>query len=228
MSTFTAGIFSTPPPEPEPERGTRSVHLTCAATIKPRPVRWLWADRLALGVLALLGGREGIGKSIFAYTLAAMITRGTLQGADFGRPRAVIVAATEDSWEHTIIPRLMAAGADLTKVFRVDVATSEAVDTALSLPRDLPGLERSVTEVDAAAILLDPLMSRLDSGLDSHKDAEVRLALEPLVSLADRTAATVIGLIHVNKSTSSDPLTTLMARTALSVRPPRMRERPRG
>ena len=41
------------------------------------------------------------------------MTRGTLQGACQGNPRAVIVAATEDSWEHTIVPRLMAAGADL-------------------------------------------------------------------------------------------------------------------
>lgn len=44
----------------------------------------------------------------------------------------------------------------------------------------------------------------------------MRLALEPLVSLADRTAATVVGLIHVNKSTSADPLTTLMASRAFA------------
>ena len=45
-----------------------------------------------------------------------MATRGYLPGACFGTPRAAIVVATEDSWEHTIVPRLMAAGADLTYV----------------------------------------------------------------------------------------------------------------
>jgi G:T/U-mismatch repair DNA glycosylase len=59
-------------------------------------------------------------------------------------------------------------------------------------------------------------MSRLDAKLDTHKDAEVRLALEPLVRLADVTGAAILGLIHVNKSMSTDPLTTLMASRAFA------------
>lgn len=202
----------------QPERPNgRDVFLTRASTIKPRPVRWLWEGRIALGTLALVGGREGIGKSICCYTLAAEVTRGNLPGIYAGEPRAVIVAASEDSWEHTIIPRLMAAGADLERIYRVDVALPESsVDGSLSLPKDLAGLEKVVGDVKAALIILDPLMSRLDANLDSHKDAEVRLALEPLVSLGDRTGATIIGLIHVNKSTSQDPLTTLMASRAFA------------
>ena len=58
-----------------------------------------------------------------------------------GEPRQVIVAATEDSWEHTIVPRLMAAGADLDKVLRIDVTTADGVETSLVLPRDMTGLE---------------------------------------------------------------------------------------
>jgi hypothetical protein len=196
--------------------GTRTVHLTRASTIVMRPVRWLWTNLLALGAFALLGGREGIGKSICAYTVAAYITRGTLPGACFGTPRAVIVAATEDSWEHTIVPRLMAADADLERVYRVDVVTADAVDTALSLPRDMAAVGRAVRDVDAALIILDPLLSRLEGTIDTHKDADVRRALEPLASLADSTLATVLGLIHVNKSASTDPLNTLMASRAFA------------
>jgi len=110
----------------------------------------------------------------------------------------------------------MAAGADLDKVFRVDVTTYGGVDTSVSLPRDLLALEEAVLEVGAALILLDPLMSRLDTKLDSHKDAEVRTALEPLTALANRTSASVLGIIHVNKSTSADPLTLVMGSRAFS------------
>jgi len=39
----------------------RVVRLTAASAIIPRPVRWLWDGRLALGTFNLLGGREGIG-----------------------------------------------------------------------------------------------------------------------------------------------------------------------
>lgn len=42
----------------------------------------------------------------------------------------------------------------------------------------------------------------------------VRRALEPLVTLADRTGAVVLGLIHVNMSGSTDPLTMIMASRA--------------
>lgn len=194
----------------------RTVTLTAASTIKVRPVHWLWDLRIALGTLALLGGREGIGKSTLAYTLAASITRGRLPGRHFRTPRAVIVAATEDSWEHTIAPRLIAAGADLDLVFRVDVVTGDGSAASLVLPQDLAGLERSIHESGAALILLDPLMSRLDARLDTHKDASVRQGLEPLVAIADRTQTSILGLIHVNKSESTDPLTLLMASRAFA------------
>lgn len=194
----------------------REVRLTPASSITVRPVHWLWKDRIALGTLALLGGREGIGKSMVGYTLAADVTCGRLPGERQNQPKSVIVAATEDSWEHTIVPRLIAAGADLDRVFRVDVTTLEGVHTGLSLPRDLAQLRDAVQQVDAALILLDPLMSRLDTKLDSHKDAEVRVALEPLVKLADDTGVAVLGLIHVNKTASTDPLTMLMASRAFA------------
>jgi len=194
----------------------RSVQLTCAADIKIKPVHWLWSDRIALGTLVLLGGREGIGKSTVAYQIAADLTQGRLPGVGFGTPRAVIVAATEDSWEHTIVPRLMAAEADLTHVYRVDVHTYDGHVTGLSLPRDLTELEAAVAQVQAALILLDPLMSRLDGKLDTHKDAEVRLALEPLVSIANRSGAATLGLIHLNKGMSTDPLTMLMGSRAFA------------
>jgi hypothetical protein len=196
--------------------GHRTLRVRRASEIKPRPVQWLWRDRIALGTLALLGGREGIGKSTVSYHLVAQITRGTLPGRHEGKPRTVIVAATEDSWEHTIVPRLMAAGADLDLVLQVGVMTSDGLETQLTLPADLVALERLAVDEGVALILLDPLLSRLDVNLDTHKDAEVRRALEPLVALADRTDAAVLGLIHVNKSSSADPLTLLMGSRAFA------------
>lgn len=201
------------PPSP---LGVRRVTLTPASAISPRPVKWLWTGRIALGTLALLGGREGIGKSLVTYQLVADLTRGLLPGLHFGTPSAVLVCATEDSWEHTIVPRLMAAGAALDRVYRIDVTTYEGTTGTLTLPVDLLGLEAAVAEVGAVAIILDPLLSRLSTQLDTHKDAEVRQALEPMVALADRTGVAILGLIHVNKTTTTDPLTMLMASRAFA------------
>lgn len=194
----------------------RTVRLTPASTITPIPVRWLWEDRLALGTFGLVGGREGIGKSLCMLTIAADMTRGRLPGVYAGQPKSVILAASEDSWEHTIVPRLMGADADLARVYRVDVITSALGTAELSVPDDLAELERLIPAHDVALVILDPLLSRLHAKLDSHKDAEVRLALEPIVVLADRTGCTVVGLIHVNKSGSTDALTSLMGSRAFA------------
>lgn len=192
------------------------VHLTKASLIQIRPVKYVWAGRIPLGALTLVGGREGVGKSLCVYTIGAEITRGSLPGDCLGTPRNIIVAASEDSWEHTIVPRLIAADADLDRVYRVDVATPDSLQIPLSLPRDLAALEREARDIRAAAIVLDPLLSRLDAKIDTHKDADVRRGLEPLAALADSTQAALLGLIHVNKSNSQDVLSTLMASRAFA------------
>jgi energy-coupling factor transporter ATP-binding protein EcfA2 len=191
----------------------RKLKVNLASSITMKPVDWIWEGRIAQGTLALLAGREGIGKSTLAYTIAADITKGTLEGEFFGTPRSVIVVATEDDWEFTIVPRLNAAKADLTKVLQIE--PNDPDEYGISLPRDIDELSEIAIEYDTGLILLDPLMSRLGT-LDTHKDSDVRQALEPLVKMAGKSRAAVLGLIHVNKSGQTDPLNTLMGSRAFS------------
>ncbi|WP_052207608.1 AAA family ATPase [Sinomonas humi] len=193
----------------------RSLVLTPASSIKPRRVKWMWDGRIALGTLALLAGREGLGKSTLAYWLAAQVTRGELPGEFYGKPRSVLVCATEDSWEHTIVPRLIAAGADGDRVFRVEVLNADEIHVGLSLPRDNQRTEQAARQTGASLLILDPIISRLGD-LDTHRDSEVRQALEPLVSVAGRTGMAVLGLIHHNKSGTSDPLQLVMGSKAFT------------
>ena len=198
----------------ETDKPQRRLERTPASAIEVKPVHWLWDNRIPLGELTLLAGREGLGKSTIAYTLVAWITAGTMGGRFYGTPKTVIIAASEDSWEHTIVPRLMGAGANLDLVYRVDVVTEDGLQGSLSLPSDIMALRQHVDEIEAAMVLLDPLMSRLDGKLDSHKDHEVRQALEPLVSFAKAAHVAVMGIIHVNKSASADVLNAIMGSRA--------------
>jgi len=202
-------------PDADDEAGRRMV-LTRASDIKPARVVWLWEGRLALGTLSLLAGRESLGKSTLGYWIAARITRGELPGESITRARSVMVCAAEDSWEHTIVPRLMASGADLDRVLRVEMVTADDIHDSLSLPRDLAAVERDATEHDVAMLILDPLMSRLSDKLDTHRDGDVRRALEPLVTTAQSTGMAVLGLIHHNKSGSDDPLQLVMGSRAFT------------
>jgi len=189
----------------------RRLVLTPASKIRPRPVWWGWKDRLPAGNLSLIPGREGIGKSLFLIDICAKITRGTLPGCFYGTPRPVFYCATEDSWDHTIVPRLIAAGASLRRVFRIDVETVEtATETAatieLSMPRDCDLMAAEIKRLGVALVAFDPLMSVIDRRLDTHNDRELRTALEPIVRLADETGSMVVGLAHFNKSADGDPL----------------------
>lgn len=200
---------------PEGSTEGRRLVMTPASEIALRRVRWCWEGRLAVGTLGLLAGPEGLGKSTVAATIGAALTRGTLPGEFEGAPAAVLVCATEDSWAHTIAPRFLAAGADLGRVYKIEAAEA-GLTTPLSLPTDLVELEAVAGNLGAALLIFDPLISRLDAALDSHRDGEVRQALEPLVKIADRTGMAILGLIHHNKSGKSDPLDLVMASKAFT------------
>jgi hypothetical protein len=151
----------------------RRLVLTPATSITLRPTHWLWTHRIPAGAVVLGPGREGIGKSLFCAWITARVTLGELDGLHHGRPRAVIYAATEDSWERTIAGRLIAAGADMTRVYRVDVhhtGPRGAVVLPLSLPRDCEDLAIAIAAHDVALLVLDPLISAVDSRINVNQE----------------------------------------------------------
>jgi len=191
---------------PKVEDPGRRLVLVPASSITARRVEWLWTDRIPLGEITLTPGRGGIGKSTYHSWVVAAITRGSLPGVHYGTPRACIIAAAEDSWTRTIVPRLIAAGADLGLVYRVDVVEADSVAGRLILPADCPLLAKLIEAYDVALVSLDPLMSVIHASIDTHRNSEVRTVLEPLSRLADATGAVFLGNAHFNKSSGSDPL----------------------
>ncbi|MFI6767266.1 AAA family ATPase [Streptomyces sp. NPDC050355] len=202
---------------PEAEAPARTLVLTPASQIRLRPVRWLWdttpsgapptsEGRLPMNSLSIAAGGPGLGKSQFGVWLAAHITAGTLPGELWGKPRSVIYAATEDSWSYTIAPRLVAAGADMDRVFRIDVQDDERLHARLTLPTDTSLLGKAAEEYSVALVVADPLLSMLDSSVNDYRATEIRASLEPLVATADRHNFSVLGLAHFTKAGGSDPL----------------------
>jgi hypothetical protein len=101
----------------------------------------------------------------------------------------------------------------------VNITSTQYGSVELSLPNDLPELKPLVEQHDVALLLLDPIISRLGSKLDTHVDAEVRQALEPLRAFAEALRLAVLGIIHPNKSQAgipTDPLNAIMGSRAFS------------
>lgn len=215
----SVGKGAAPGRKPMPASAQRELRVTRASEIPMRATRWLWeeggAKLLPLGGLSLLAGREGIGKSTWGYKLAAELTTGKLSGAFLGMPRSVVVAAGEDAWAQTVVPRLAAAGADRERVMRVEVSTPAGMDF-LTLPDDVTALHKLCIDRHVGLILLDPLMSTVSGKLDTHKDQQVRQALGPISKLAEDAQVGIVGLIHVSKAKDGDLLTRIMASRAFS------------
>lgn len=190
-----------------------------------RPVHWCWECRIPVGEITLEVGREGAGKSIFTCWLVAQLTNGTLPGRYFGEKRIVWYVASEDSWEATIAPRLLAAGADMDYIEHIAVAVGEDDETKITVPRDCALIGDEAMTAGAVMVVFDPLLSVIDGEISTNQTRELREALEPLRKHAERARLSVLALMHFNKMQTGDVLTKIagargfaeVARAALAI-----------
>src|SRR5262249_32141174 len=121
----------------------------CAANITPEPVEWLWPGRVAIGKQTLIAGEPGLGKSQIAIAMAAAVTTGGDWPCGEGRaPLAnVFILRAEDGLADTVVPRLMAAGADLERVRLIAAVVDPNGRRSLNLQGDLALLEEEIARV---------------------------------------------------------------------------------
>ncbi len=195
----------------------------CAADVKPEHVEWLVDQSFPLGMLAVIGGQPGLGKSQISIKLAAGVTTGKgLPGTGgFKNLGSVIILANEDDAARTIRPRLDAAGADISKVHIVQGVAREgsAVDT-FQLDSDISYLRACALELkDLRLIIIDPPSAYLGTKVDSYKDSDVRRVLMPLGNLAQETGAMILLIVHLNKRTDGGAQQRFSGSTAWTAAP---------
>jgi putative DNA primase/helicase len=178
--------------------------LTPFTEIIAKPVRFLWRDRIALGKITALAGRPKIGKGLLYSRLIADVTNGRLEG-DLTAPARAIIVTTEDEPGDTLKPRLMAAGADLSRVTMFQMGSKDE-PVPFRVPQDADELGRRVEGTGALLVVIDPLMEFLDGKTDSHKSQSSRHAVSAVNEIARRTGCAVLTIFHLNKGVSTDPL----------------------
>lgn len=172
--------------------------------MKALPVDWLWEPRIPLGLITVLAGDPGLGKSLLTAHLAAGVTNGELDGLSITANRGVLMFCAEDSPQHTVIPRLKAAGATPDHVHFAEAIGS--ANRPPTFPDAVRGLRETIARERIGLVIIDPLMAFLGASIDSHKDHSVRQALTPIASVAEATGAAVLLVAHLNKGQSVDPL----------------------
>jgi putative DNA primase/helicase len=175
------------------------VILTCGTDLTPEPYRWLWQYWLAMGKLHILAGAPGQGKTTIALAMAATITIGG-RWPDGSRcaPGNVLIWSGEDDPADTLVPRLMAAGADRARCYFIEGARRGGEVVPFDPARDLGQLLEAIEKIGGISLLvIDPVVSAVTG--DSHKNTEVRRALQPLVDLAAKCDCAVLGITHFAK-----------------------------
>jgi hypothetical protein len=120
-------------------------------------------------------------------------------------PGSVLIWSGEDDPADTLLPRLLAMGADVSKVHFVNGTRDGGEILPFDPARDLVQLTQAAQKIgDVRLVMVDPVVSAV--GGDSHKNTEVRRALQPLVDLGSVLQAAVVGITHFTKGTAGrDP-----------------------
>lgn len=185
----------------------RGVRLLRGAEIRPEPIEWLWEGWLARGKLHVIAGLPGCGKTTLGMAFAATVTSGG-RWPDGSRvePDNVLIWSGEDDPSDTLMPRLLAMGADTARVYFVGDISTDDGRRPFDPARDMTELYRAARRIGNIGLLIvDPIVNAVSG--DSHKNGETRRALQPIVDLAQLLNAAALGISHYTKGTQGrDPV----------------------
>lgn len=188
------------------EAAAEGLVITTADQIQRDVIRYLVPGYLPQGKLVAMAGDGGEGKSFVTCHLMACLTTGRCAfglAYDPLPPCEVLAANCEDDRADTQIPRLEAAGADLSKVRLIDGVRDKE---GKLLPFSFLHLQQIRAQLQQRPqirlVVIDPASAYVAAaGVNDNSDAEVRSLLGPLSEMAEESRALILLIKHFNKST---------------------------
>lgn len=201
LNNLVKSTISNGKAQAERQSSPTPVDMICLNDVVQLMVNWLWYPYLPLGKLTAILGNPGEGKTYTVMNIIAACTNGRMLPGmkEPMKPFNVIYQTAEDGLGDTVKPRLIEAGADLTRVFSID-------DTASLLTLSDERVERAIRENDVKLCVFDPLQAFLGANVDMNRANEVRPILARLGKVAERTGCAIVFIGHLNKAAGMQSL----------------------
>ena len=193
-------------------------------SVEVEQIEWLLYPFIPYGKVTIIQGDPGEGKTTMVLQIIAKLTRGepilpvtdttkekrsdeadsentdsdvegNIQEQSSISPVNVIYQTAEDGLGDTIKPRLLAAGADCSKVLVID-------DSDLPLTMSDIRLEEAIVQTKAKMVVLDPIQGFLGAEVDMHRANEIRPLMKRVAVLAEKYHCAVILIGHMNKNSN--------------------------
>ena len=173
------------------------VPMLCYKDIEQTSVEWLWFPYIPFGKLTIIQGNPGEGKTYFAMMLTAACTnRKLFPNMEDIEPFNVIYQTAEDGMGDTIKPRLVEAGADLSRVMVID-------DSEEALTSSDDRIEKAVRQNHVRLVIIDPVQAFIGADVDMNRANEVRPVFRKLGMIAEKTSCSIVLIGHLNKSSGT-------------------------
>lgn len=187
--------------------------------VKVEQIEWLLYPFIPFGKVTIIQGDPGEGKTTMVLQIIAKLTRGepillnkksqneAQQDSEENlkqevlsqdkpiQPVNVIYQTAEDGLGDTIKPRLLAAGADCSRVLVID--DREQPLTMLDVR-----LEEAIMQTKARMVVLDPIQGFLGTDVDMHRANEIRPLMKRMAVLAEKYHCAIILIGHMNKNSN--------------------------
>ena len=201
------------------KRSVPQLKLINMGTVEVEQIEWLLYPFIPFGKVTIIQGDPGEGKTTMVLQIIAKLTRGepillNLQSSKEAQkdseenlkqevlpqdnpmqPVNVIYQTAEDGLGDTIKPRLLAAGADCSRVLVID--DREQPLTMLDVR-----LEEAIMQTKARMVVLDPIQGFLGTDVDMHRANEIRPLMKRVAVLAEKYHCAIILIGHMNKNSN--------------------------
>lgn len=169
-------------------------------------IDWLLYPFIPFGKVTIVQGDPGEGKTTMVLQIIAKLTKGegvlpvdenteTKEKITATEPVNVIYQTAEDGLGDTIKPRLLAAGADCSRVLVID-------DNEQALTMMDARLEEAIIQTKARLVVLDPIQGFLGAAVDMHRANEIRPLMKRMAVLAEKHHCAIVLIGHMNKNSN--------------------------